>query len=165
MKFDESINFNHRKLVTRILIAVILSGAMYVTTNSIAIAAISSLIFIIVIPIAKGRRANKSYQNYLSSFGEDFSSEYNKEIYNASIYGFVPSENRVVHCSVFANESGIIISKMSVKRFIPWASAIKHKIYKNRTGKYIELNINNLTTKSRLLIPWSEEFSHLLPDS
>lgn len=163
MKAEIPSNLSIKKVLVVVVPALLIGFGIYYFTESWIYGLIAFFALILYIPFIKGYSANKSYLRYLSKFGEDYRSSYSQKIYESSIYGFVPASGRYNHCSVYADEKGIVISKKSVKRFIPWGLVVGHKIHENPKSQFIELNIGDLTSENRLVIPWGKDFSAFLP--
>ncbi len=143
----------------------VLAGGIFLITGSLIFSILAFILSLVVIPLVKGRKFNKQYRAYIAGFGSDYSEAYTSDIYNNSIYGYVPFKGRYAHCSIYADENGVVISKTAIKRYIPWDSVVRHRIHNNQRGKYIELNLGNLSAENRLFIPWAKEFSCYLPSN
>ena len=163
MKYALPAKLSITKILNSFLPSIAAGGVTYYFLESVAFSICTFAVIFLSLPLIKGWRSNNSYKNHIAKFGYDFSAEYTPEIYEASIYGFVPSTNRYINCSVYVDEKGIIISKKSVKRCIPWDLVVGSRIHNNERSKYIELNVKDLSTDNRLLIPWASEFSCFLP--
>lgn len=165
MEFEISQKKNLLRLFAILLIALGVGITLFLFTSNILISFLP-LVFLMLLPPLIRFRYNRKYREYLSKFGEDYAQGFEAEgIYDKSMYGFVPFEGHWSHCSVYADESGIVISRLSTKRFISWNKVGGYKVHNNENGKYLELNVRNSNQDRILFIPWFPRFSKYLPVS
>ena len=163
MKVHVPNQINAFGLVTKVAILLALGYGAFTMTGSIWLGALSFIVLLVAIPVIKRYSINRQFSKYLKGFGEEFTKEYSQEIFDASIMGFIPFNEQNMHCSIFADESGIMVSKRSTKRHIPWSSIVGHKNKEYLGHPVLELNLINYENSNRLAIPWAEKFSKYLP--
>lgn len=163
MKLEVTQKINLIKLALLMVLVLGLAVATFCQTDSY-LYSVLILLSAVFLPYLKGYRYNKEFRQYLLAFGEDYSEDYDREdIWDKSVRGFVPFGKRFAHCNVYANEKGVILSKLSTKRYIPWTSVAGYKVHSNENGVYAEFNVGDFKPENILFSPWSERFSCCLP--
>lgn len=159
MKANVPKNINIVKVITKLAIQGVAGVAAYYFTDSVVIGLIVYIVVLLVSPLLIRAKLNNKYKRYLEKFGEEFGGEFTDQIYESSIMGFIPFDQKVVSCFVYADDLGVLIRKRSVKRFLMWKNIVNYELMECMGQPVVEFTIQTQDNTKKLVIPWCKEFS------
>ncbi|WNO09537.1 hypothetical protein [Teredinibacter sp. KSP-S5-2] len=150
------------KMMVKLLPNFAIGYLVYYVSENVLFGVLVFILMLVVVVKVKRYSLNSQFIKYLERIGEEFGGDYSLKLHESEIMGFVPFNGQYAHCSVYADESGIVLRKRRIKRYIPWSSVLNYQLKRYLGHSIIELSLKSREENDRVIVPWNDKFNEYL---